>query len=205
MIGRLAGRLIERRPDRVLVDVGGVGYELQVPFSTYCALPDAERASCVLHVHTRVRDDGIQLFGFASTAERLMFERLIAISGVGPRLALAFLSGIGVTELEDAVRREDRVRLQRIPGVGKKTAERVLLELRDRLGAHGTETALTGGTPGAAASDRGDEREDAISALVNLGYARDVAHRAIDRAREATGPQATLEAVLRAALGRLSE
>ena len=149
MIGRLTGRVVECRPDHLVVDVNGVGYHLHIPLSTYYVVHRSADAPVTLHVHTRAREDALQLYGFASTAERSMFETLTGISGVGPRLALAFLSGIGVEELYEAVYREDRTRLQKIPGVGRKTAERVLLELRDRLGPE-DESRRTRGAQGLA-------------------------------------------------------
>jgi Holliday junction DNA helicase RuvA len=154
-------------------------------------------------VHTHVREDALQLYGFASRDERSVFALLIGISGVGPKMALAILSGIGVEELRESVHRQDRGRLQKIPGVGKKTAERLLLELRDKLGAgsgHGQEDHPAGGD---GHGEPAGLRADAISALVNLGYSRDVARRAVERAVADREPSATLESVLRAALAGL--
>lgn len=202
MIGRLTGRLLACSPGRLLLDVSGVGYDVRIPLSTFYAIapgqPDSEVS---LSVHTHVREDALELFGFSTDDERFAFETLIGISGVGPRLALAILSGIGVVELRAAVVDQDRARLQKIPGVGKKTAERLLLELRDKL----ADRAEAGHAPGAAASAAGRPgyEPDAVSALVNLGYTPDVARRAVDRALEQAGSDVTLEAVLRAALGSL--
>lgn len=204
MIGRLTGKVLESRPDRLLLDVGGVGYELQVPLSTFYRLPRETGAQASLQVHTHVREDALVLYGFATPEERTAFELLIAISGVGPRLALAILSGIGVDELAAAVARQDRPRLQGIPGVGKKTAERVLLELRDRMGPAGDEMPddEAAASPWSATRQDG-ERGDAVSALVNLGYTRDRAVRAVDAALESLQDGARLEDLLRTALGRL--
>jgi len=210
MIGRLTGVLLECRPDHVLLDVAGVGYELQIPLSTYYTLAAGEDRPRTLHVHTHVREDALQLFGFSSSEEKRTFELLIGISGVGPRLALAFLSGIGVEELRQAVLREDRARLEKIPGVGRKTAERVLLELRDRLsgsmrGRRGASSRSAVEPMPIPAAPQIDMREDALSALVNLGYTRDAAGRAVDRVLGGSLPEGwTLEFLLRAALGELA-
>ena len=204
MIGRLTGRIAECEPGAVLVDVGGVGYSLQIPLSTYYELVHRSNGTVSLHVHTHVREDALVLFGFATAAERAAFERLVQISGVGPKMALAVLSGIGVAELERAVLDGDRDRLQKIPGIGRKTAERILLELRDRL-----EREARGGRPskhGPPVTDddaTGGTRRDAMSALENLGYTRDASRKAVDRAFTALDRDPTLEQVLKAALSGL--
>ncbi len=206
MIGRLTGHVLACSPGRVLLDVAGVGYDVHIPLTTYYTLSRDSGAAVSLHVHTHVRAEALQLFGFASQDERAVFELLIGISGVGPRLALAILSGIGVDELFNTVRGQDRGRLQKIPGVGKKTAERLLLELRDKLRDDLRSESTAGGRPqgAAAAADPAGLRPDAISALVNLGYSRDAARRAVDRATENQGPaDRTLEQVLRSALAGL--
>lgn len=176
MIARLQGRLAEKRPHRVTVDVHGVGYDLHIPLSTYYGLGEPG-AEAVFRVHTHVREDTLALFGFATGLELRVFEALIGISGIGPKLALAVLSGIEPAELVRAVGRGDVRRLTGIPGIGKKTAERMGLELRDRLPAvPEAEPEPAGGDgPGAA-------RGDLVSALVNLGYARPAAERAVDAA-----------------------
>jgi Holliday junction DNA helicase RuvA len=204
MIGRLTGRIAECEPGAVLIDVGGVGYALQIPLSTYYELVHRGNGTVSLHVHTHVREDALVLFGFASVAERTAFERLVQISGVGPKMALAVLSGIGAAELERAVLDGDRDRLQRIPGIGRKTAERILLELGDRLerdarAGRGPRTETPPG-PGDAA---GASRRDACSALENLGYTREAARKAVDRALAALEGEPTLEQVLKAALSGL--
>ena len=202
MIGRLSGQVLEKRPGRVLLDCGGVGYDVQIPLSTFYDLPEpGGNAAASLYVHTYVRAEALQLYGFATAAERRAFERLIGVSGVGPRIALAFLSGIGVDDLAAAVQDGDRTRLQRIPGVGKKTAERVLLELKDRLGF---DEPVDVPAPRPGSEGGGSLRGDAVSALVNLGYGRDVAARAVDQALEDGGDgEESLETVLRSALRRL--
>jgi Holliday junction DNA helicase RuvA len=203
MIGQLTGKILDCTPGQVLLDVTGVGYDVRIPLSTFYALSAGEGSVVSLHVHTHVREDALQLYGFASRDERSVFALLIGISGVGPKMALAILSGIGVEELRESVHRQDRGRLQKIPGVGKKTAERLLLELRDKLGAgsgHGQEDHPAGGD---GHGEPAGLRADAISALVNLGYSRDVARRAVERAVADREPSATLESVLRAALAGL--
>jgi Holliday junction DNA helicase RuvA len=132
MIGFLRGRVLEKQPNRVLVDVNGVGYEVFIPLSTFYEVGD-EGAEVALRIHTHVREDALQLFGFLTVLERQMFERLITVSGIGPKLAIAVLSGLETRDLLAAVQRADIARLTTIPGVGKKTAERIVLELKDRL------------------------------------------------------------------------
>jgi len=177
MIARLTGRLVDKQPNRVVVDVGGVGYDVAVPLSTFYTLGDTG-APVSLRIHTHVREDTIALFGFATPLELLLFERLIAVSGIGPKVALSVLSGIEPEELVRAVRTEDTARLTAIPGVGKKTAERIGLELKDRL-----PRALAGvaGALVPAGEAGGGLRDDLLSALVNLGYHRAAAEKAIDR------------------------
>lgn len=192
MIALLAGRVVEKGPSRVIVDVGGVGYEVLVPLSTYYVLGDAG-AAVTLRVHTYVREDAIALYGFATSLEQVLFERLIAISGIGPKLALAVLSGIEPAELIRAIRNQDVARLTRIPGIGRKTAERVGLELKDRL------PAVAGAGEPAAAAPQDQRRADLVSALLNLGYQPAVAEKAIDAALEAL-PEGAFEQVLKHAL-----
>jgi Holliday junction DNA helicase RuvA len=204
MIGRLSGKILSTRPDEVVVDVGGVGYRVHIPLSTFYKVVEAS-GIVSLHVHTHVREDAIQLFGFWTEEERTAFQRLIAISGIGPKIALAVLSGVGVADMERAVRDGDRGVLERIPGIGRKTAERVLLELRDRLS---TRTGRGGRSPSASpAAPFGNPFEgpdaDAISALVHLGYSDGAAYDAIVAARRTLGASAPIENLLRAALRTL--
>jgi len=160
MIGRIHGKLVEKHPPQIVVDVGGVGYEVDVPMSTFYNLP-ATGAEIALYTHLAVREDAHQLFGFATEAERHAFRQLLKISGVGARTALAVLSGLSVSELREAVASQDGGRLTKVPGIGKKTAERLLLELRDKLDA----------VLAAPAAARGDGRAgDVTNALVALGY-----------------------------------
>lgn len=198
MIAYLRGRILEKQPSRVVVDVSGVGYDVSVPLSTFYTAgePGAEIA---LRIHTHVREDQLALFGFATVLELTMFERLIGISGIGPRLALAVLSGMEPRELATAIERGDLARLTRIPGVGKKTAERIVVELRDRL-----PKALAGMVDQAGAPAPADaRRDDLASALGNLGYD----HRAIGKTLDAVladHADARFEQQLRAALKALS-
>lgn len=194
MIALLSGRIAEKVPSRVIIDINGVGYDVLVPLSTYYVLGDAG-APISLRVHTHVREDVIALYGFATSLEQSLFERLIGISGIGPKLALAVLSGIEPAELIRAIRAQDVARLTRIPGIGKKTAERIGLELKDRL-----PPALAAAGPAAAPEAPEDQlRGDLISALLNLGYQRSVADKAIDRTLKAE-PDAPFEQALRQAL-----
>jgi holliday junction DNA helicase RuvA len=188
VIARLKGLLLEKSPNRVVIDVAGVGYDVLVPLSTFYGLGDAG-SSVSLRVYTHVREDVIALYGFASSLEQDLFERLIAISGIGPKLALAVLSGIDPADLVRAIRTQDVARLTRIPGVGKKTAERIGLELKDRL----PQVAA----PADAAAPGGDGvRADLLSALTNLGYNRTVAEKAADAAIKKY-PDAPFEQLLR--------
>jgi len=194
MIAFLKGRLAEKHPNRVIVDVGGVGYDVQVPLSTFYALGDPG-AEVALRVHTHVREDALALFGFATPLELALFERLIAISGIGPRLALAVLSGIEPAELVRAVRGQDLARLTAIPGVGKKTAERISLELKHRLTP--ALEAEAGAAPAPMVED--SVSADVLSALLNLGYQRLPAEKAIAAVLKAR-PDAPFEQCLKEAL-----
>lgn len=197
MIAFLRGRLHDKQPQRVVVDVGGVGYDVAVPLSTFYQLGD-EGSEVALRIHTHVREDQLALFGFLTASEQIVFERLLGVSGIGPKLALGVLSGIEPVEFVAALERGDVARLTRIPGVGKKTAERMVLELRDRL------LKDLGSGAGVAASAVGaGERDDLVSALINLGYDR----RAVDRVVGAQGQELSawpFEQQLRAALKALS-
>jgi len=161
MIAFLRGRVLDKHPNRIVIDVNGVGYELYVPLSTYYHVGEAGM-EIALHVHTHVREDAIQLYGFLTTLEQQLFERLIAISGIGPKLAVAVLSGIDTDELVSSIQRADVARLTRIPGIGKKTAERLLLELKDKLGADVTTAVGVHRTP--------PPSSDVLNALLALGY-----------------------------------
>jgi Holliday junction DNA helicase RuvA len=174
MIARLRGRVVEKVPNRLTLDVQGVGYDVHVPLSTFYEVGDPG-SEVELRIHTHVREEALQLFGFLTLIEQEVFERLIATSGIGPKLAIAVLSGIESADLVAAVGQGDAARLTRVPGVGRKTAERIVLELKDKL-AH--LTAPPGRSVPAAPGDR--LRDDLVSALQNLGYHRPPAERAVD-------------------------
>ncbi|MFM8533687.1 MAG: Holliday junction branch migration protein RuvA [Acidimicrobiia bacterium] len=193
MIARLFGRIAEKQPNRLIVDVSGVGYDVQVPLSTYYVSADIG-GEMALRIHTHVREDQLSLYGFATELELTMFEKLIAVSGIGPKLALAVLSGIEPRDLAGAIQRNDIARLTAIPGVGTKTAERMCVELRDRL------PKAIAATPGAPEDSL---REDLVSALGNLGYHRQAIEKVLDKMLPGNG-QPRFEDVLRAALKELS-
>jgi Holliday junction DNA helicase RuvA len=196
MIGQLRGRLTDKRPNQVLVDVGGVGYLVQVPLSTYAALGELHTEVTLL-IHTHVREDALSLYGFLSSREKHFFEMLLSASGVGPSLALKILSGMSVEELVPAIRGGDLARLTKIPGVGRKTAERIVVELKDKLDAVTVEVERP-----AASSPAGIEA-DVVSALVNLGYEARAAEGAVAEARSENGA-GNFEKLLRASLQSLS-
>lgn len=173
MIAYLRGILLERTPNRVVLELNGIGYEVFIPISTYSHLPAHESELAVLFIHTHVREDALQLYGFATRLEMAIFEKLISVSGIGPRLALAILSGLPAEELSSAIRSADHARLTAIPGVGKKTAERVVLELRDKLPLPAEAVPV----------QHSNAAADALSALMNLGYTRPQAEKAIAHAR----------------------
>lgn len=198
MIAFLRGRVLEKQPNKVIVDVQGVGYELHVPLSTYYDVGETG-AEVSLRVHTHVREEALQLFGFLTMLEQQLFERLISTSGIGPKLAIAVLSGIEARELLSAVQRGDVARLTGVPGIGKKTAERIVLELKDRLGA----IAAAAGTDATTIDSPGERlRADLLSALQNLGYHRPAAEKSVEITMSATG-DATFEQALRSALREL--
>ena len=191
MIAHLTGTLHEKQLQRLIVDVGGVGYDVMVPLSTMYAIGDPG-SRVALRIHTHVREDALQLFGFATTLEQTLFERLISISGIGPKVALAVLSGIEPAELTRAIRSSDYARLTRIPGVGKKTAERIFLELKDRMPDAGAAEPAPAG-----AGD--DVRDDLLSALTNLGYQRSSIEKTVDKVLAAAEDR-SFEPLLRATL-----
>ena len=193
MIAHLRGVLLVKSPNRAVLECAGVGYEVAISVATFSALP-AEGAETKLHIYTRVAEDALALFGFAEIAEKRLFEKLLTISGIGPKLAITVLSGIDSARLVTAIRGGDHAALVRIPGIGKKTAERVVLELKDKLDDLAT-------APVESAPSFGSVGEDALSALVNLGYPRPVAQKAIETAiqRDASA-KASFEALFRAAM-----
>jgi len=199
MIAQLRGRLTVKEPHRIVVDVNGVGYLVFVPFSTFYRLPEVG-AEVVLHTHTHVREDALQLFGFHTVEERGAFELLQGVSGIGPRLATNILSGISVDELVPALSEGNVTRLRAVPGVGKKLAERLALELRDKIATLRREA--TTAPAGPALLDR--TADDVVSALVNLGCNRKEAVKAAEAAREELGLGAEFEQLIKAALRNLS-
>ena len=181
MIASLTGKLIEKDANSAVIDVNGVGYEVVIPLSTFYLLGD-EGSEVSLRIYTYVREDTLQLFGFSSKAERELFLKLIAVSGIGPKLAVAMLSGMGPDEIVGAIRAENLASITSIPGVGRKTAERMVIELRDKIGEFSAQAAAAAAGTGSAESGDADVFEDALSALVNLGYKQKAAERELRKA-----------------------
>jgi len=196
MIGHLRGTILEKHPNEVIVEAGGVGYEVQIPISTYTTLPETG-AAVALRIHTHVREDALLLFGFATPVEQNVFEKLISVSNIGPKLAITVLSGLPTADLVDAIRTSDLARLVRIPGVGKKTAERIVLELKDKLVA--LTPAGTAPMPEQAGPPLDPLAADVLSALLNLGCARPAAEQAVRKIAE-TGRTENFESFFRAAM-----
>ncbi len=194
MIALLSGQLAHRAPDHIIVDVGGVGYQLQIPLSTFYRLPEAGQVR--LQVYTNVREDAITLFGFFTAAEKDLFTLLISVSGVGPKLGINILSHIAPAELALALSQGDVTRLIAIPGIGKKSAERLVLELQDKASAYNLSASIS--APLAADTTADSHHQDALSALVNLGYKESLAKQALKNLKSAPG--APLEQILKAAL-----
>jgi len=195
MIAQLRGRLLEKHPNRVVLDVNGVGYDVPVPPSTFYEL-DEPGSEVTLRIHTHVREDALLLFGFATRLELQIFERLIGVSGIGPKLALAVLSGLEPNELVAAIRTANVARLTGIPGIGKKTAERIGLELKDKMAS----IVPAEGAAVVPVDDTEALRTDLLSALINLGYHRPLAERAVNAAlgkADGAGFEATLKHALR--------
>ena len=197
MIAHLIGKLIYKSPDHSIVDVKGIGYKIFTPLSTYYVLPKTGE-SVTLHIHTRVREDELKLFGFLTEEEQTIFEKLITINKVGPKLALGILSGMSPENLLTAIMNNDAARLSSIPGVGKKTAERLTLEMKDKLSdltfemAHQQDTEVPEGP-----------YEDALSALVNLGYKKPQAEKSLKSAYNTIGEDGSLEDLIKESLNNL--
>jgi len=202
VIASLRGSILEKLPNRIVIDVNGVGYDVFVPLSTFYGLGDPG-AAVALRIHTHVREDAFLLYGFATQLEQELFERLIGVSGIGPKVALAVLSGIEPQEFIRAIERGDLARLTAIPGVGKKTSERIVLELKDRL----PRAAATAAAEGVAAPASNAMRDDVVSALVNLGYHRPLAEKAAEAATKTLGsaPDASFERMLKQALREVAK
>jgi Holliday junction DNA helicase RuvA len=196
MIAHLRGTLLEKHPNQAVVECAGVGYDVTIPISTFASLPEAG-AEVRLRIHTHVREDAIALFGFSTSEEEALFEKLITISGVGPKVGITVLSGLPVPDLVNAIRTGDVAMLTRIPGVGRKTAERMVLELKDKLESLGIGAAASKSEAAAAASPL---EHDVISALLNLGCQRAAAEAAVRKAR-AAGAAEEFEPLFRRALG----
>jgi Holliday junction DNA helicase RuvA len=199
VIAYLRGRILDKQPNRIVVDVNGVGYDVSVPLSTFYGLSEVG-GEVALRVHTHVREDALSLYGFATRLEQDLFERLIGVSGIGPKVGLAVLSGIEPLDLIHAIERGDLARLTAIPGVGKKTSERIVLELRDRLPR--VELAAAGEALPVDAAPL--LRDDLLSALINLGYHRPLAEKAVDAAIKRT-PDGDFERTLKQALRELAK
>ena len=194
MIAHLRGKLISKHPNQAIVEAGGVGYDVAISVPTFSELPSVG-SDVALHIHTHVREDAIALFGFLRADEKQLFEKLITVSGIGPKLAITILSGMPTSDMVGAIRANDHARLTRIPGIGKKTAERMCVELRDKLEGFGAQQAV------AAVSA---VEEDVISALTNLGYQRTLAEKAVVRAVASAGRE-NFDAIFRAALGVMAK
>ena len=196
MIAHLRGTLLAKHPNQAVVEAAGVGYDVTISVPTFSDLP-AVGSVVALHIHTHVREDTIALYGFLRPSEKLLFEKLITVSGIGPKLAVTILSGMAADEMVGAIRGNDVARLTRIPGIGKKTAERMVLELRDKLPE--VASAAAPAVPALNATE-----EDVLSALVNLGYQRAAAEKALATVTK-QGKASSFDAMFRDALGALSK
>ena len=194
MIAHLRGRLIAKHPNQAIVEAAGVGYDVNITVPSFSDLP-APGAEVALHIHTHVREDMIALYGFLHAEEKQLFEKLITVSGIGPKLAITILSGMATAEMVAAICSNDFARLTKIPGIGRKTAERMCVELRDKLEGFGAPQPVV---------SRSAVEEDVLSALVNLGFQRAVAEKAVERAVQSSGRD-NFDAIFRATLGTLSK
>lgn len=199
MIAHLSGRLLEKSADSIVVDVGGVGYEVLVPMSTFCKLPEVDQ-KVALRVHTCVKDDAIDLYGFATQEEKEAFTLLISVTGIGPKLARNILSGVEVADLVQHIGSSDKARLSRIPGIGIKTSERMILELKDKVRS----ISIPASQAGAQNIAPGTVADDVLSALSNLGYKAQQAEPAVKSAIDALGDDAAFEAVFKEALRKMA-
>jgi Holliday junction DNA helicase RuvA len=202
MIGFLSGKILEKDANTLIVDVGGVGYEVTIPLSTFYELGEVG-SDVQLRIYTLVREDALQLFGFKTSRERDIYLKLISVQGIGAKLGIAMLSGMNADEIVTAIRTNNLVRLTSIPGVGKKTAERMVVELRDKIGELSVGAAASAS---GTASDHGSDSvfDDALSALVNLGYQRNAAEKALQDSSK-DGSELSVQKLLRAALQKLAK
>ena len=196
MIAHLRGKLLAKHPNQAIVEAAGVGYDVTISVPTFSDLP-APGSEVALHIHTHVREDALALYGFLRPSEKVLFEKLLTVSGIGPKLAITILSGMAADEMVGAIRGNDVARLTRIPGIGKKTAERMVLELRDKL-PQAAPTTITTAPPVSVVE------EDVLSALVNLGYQRAAAEKALELSVK-SGKGGSFDALFRGALGALSK
>jgi len=195
MIAHLRGKLIAKSPNQVIVEAGGVGYELNITIPTFSGMPALD-SPVALHVYTHVREDALALFGFLRRDEKQLFERLLSVSGIGPKLAITILSGMATENLVAAIRGNDVAALTRIPGIGKKTAERMVLELRDKLDQFAAAPTHAAASP---------VEEDVISALVNLGYQRVAVERALSKVAHGNGAASSFDVLFRDTLASVSK
>jgi Holliday junction DNA helicase RuvA len=202
MIAYLSGKLLEKSANSVIVDVGGVGYDVAIPLSTFYELGEVGE-DVQLRIYTHVREDAIQLYGFSTERERSLYLKLISVQGVGAKSGITMLSGMNADEIIDAIRKDNLAKLTAIPGVGRKTAERLVIELRDKVGELAASTAAAPGSGPKPAGDA-DAFDDALSALVNLGYQRNAAEKAIQDIRR-EGADQNVQKILRSALQRLAK
>ena len=205
MIGHLSGTLLSKQATSLIVDVGGVGYEVTIPLSTFYDLEEAG-SPVQLRIYTHVREDTLQLFGFKTSRERELFLKIISVSGIGPKLGITLLSGMSAEELIACIRSNDLARLTLIPGIGRKTAERLVIELREKITALAStqlEEEASGKMPSSGEPTQDSVRSDAMSALLNLGYQRSAAEKAVDNAL-AEGGELSVESILRRVLRKLA-
>ena len=196
MIAHLRGKLLAKHPNQVIVETSGVGYDVTITVPTFSDLPETG-TEVALHIHTHVREDALALYGFLRSSEKLLFEKLLTVSGIGPKLAITILSGMPAEEMVRSIRGNDVARLTRIPGIGKKTAERMVLELRDKLPEAGPAATPTAATLSPV-------EDDVLSALLNLGYQRPAAEKALAAVSQ-DGSAKSFDQMFRAVLGRLSK
>ncbi len=201
MIAQLTGQIASKQPNTLILDVGGVGYEVTIPLSTFYVIGDVG-AAVTLRIQTNVREDAIQLFGFATASEKELFLKLTSVTGIGPKLAITVLSGLSAADLVRGIQANDLARLTAVPGIGRKTAERLVIELRDKVGAIVVEEA---GIATAAPTRTAEPmlRDDTIAALIALGYPKPIAERAVDAALREEGEH-TIQSLLKKSLARLS-